>query len=128
MDITPSVAPDRQIVEAYGPTGFRVSGITHVGAVIVFPDRTVTWAAASIADATVESLAAVTERAGTALAVEVLLLGCGRRMALPPPALRLGLRNAGIVVDAMDTGAACRTYDVLLTEGRRVAAALLPTN
>jgi uncharacterized protein len=38
------------------------------------------------------------------------------------------LRNTGIVVDAMDTGAACRTYDVLLTEGRRVAAALLPTN
>jgi uncharacterized protein len=126
MDITPSVAPDRQIIEAYGPAGFRVSGVTYEGAVIVFPDRTVTWAAKSVSAATAESLAAVTERAGTDLAVEVLLLGCGRHMALPPPDLRPALRRAGIVVDAMDTGAACRTYDVLLTEGRRVAAALLP--
>ncbi|MGH6796969.1 MAG: MTH938/NDUFAF3 family protein, partial [Roseiarcus sp.] len=57
--------------------------------------------------------------------VEILLLGCGPRMAPVPPALRQGLRVAGIVVDAMDTGAACRTYNVLLSEDRRVAAALL---
>ncbi len=47
-------------------------------------------------------------------------------MQFVPPALRTGLRQMGVVIDAMDTGAACRTYDVLLTEGRRVAAALLP--
>ena len=47
-------------------------------------------------------------------------------MQLVPPALRPALREAGIVVDAMDTGAACRTYNVLLAEDRRVAAALLP--
>jgi uncharacterized protein len=46
-------------------------------------------------------------------------------MLMVPPALRDGLRRIGITVDPMDTGAACRTYDVLLTEGRRVAAALL---
>jgi len=69
-----------------------------------------------------DSLAPVIARGG----VEILLLGCGRRMAMVPSALRARLKAAGIVVDAMDTGAACRTYSVLLAEGRRVAAALLP--
>lgn len=127
MDITPAVASDRQVIEAYGPSGFRVSGVTYEGAVIVFPDTTVPWPVTAPANVTVESFAAVTERAGTPQAIEVLLLGCGKRMVLMPQALRTALRQAGIAIDAMDTGAACRTYDVLLTEGRRVAAALLPS-
>jgi uncharacterized protein len=57
--------------------------------------------------------------------IEILLLGCGARMGTVPFALRKGLRASGIVVDAMDTGAACRTYNVLLAEERRVAAALI---
>jgi uncharacterized protein len=126
MDITPAVAPDRQVIEAYGASGFRVSGTTYAGAVIVFPDITVTWEVILPLEISAESLSAVTQRAGTELAIEILLLGCGRRMTPVPPALRGELRRAGVVVDAMDTGAACRTYDVLLTEGRRVAAALLP--
>jgi uncharacterized protein len=126
MDITPSVAPDRQVIEAYGPSGFRVSGVVHAGAVIVFPEATVAWPVTALADATVESFAAVRERAGGESAVEIMLIGCGRRMGMVPPALRASLRQIGVVIDAMDTGAACRTYDVLLTEGRRVAAALLP--
>lgn len=126
MDITPAVAPDRQVIEAYGPSGFRISGVVHAGAVIVFPEATVTWAATALADATVENFAAVRERVGTENAVEILLIGCGRRTEMVPPALRTSLRQIGVVIDAMDTGAACRTYDVLLTEGRRVAAALLP--
>ncbi len=126
MDITPAVAPDRQIIEAYGPSGFRVSGLTYAGAVIVFPDATVSWSVASASDTTIGDLAAVRERVGTERAVELLLLGCGRRMMPVPPSLRAELRRIGVAIDAMDTGAACRTYDVLLTEGRRVAAALLP--
>lgn len=126
MDITPAVAPDRQIIEAYGPGGFRVSGATYAGAVIVFPDATVMWSVSALADVTAESLAVVIRRAGTEQAIEILLLGCGRRMMPVPPALRATCQQAGVAIDAMDTGAACRTYDVLLTEGRRVAAALLP--
>ncbi|HEX4113303.1 MAG TPA: Mth938-like domain-containing protein [Stellaceae bacterium] len=126
MDITPSVAPDSQVIEAYGPGGFRVSGIAYAGAVIVCPDTTVAWPVGAMQDVTVESLAPLIPRAGTELAIEILLLGCGRHMAPVPSALRTELRRIGIVIDAMDTGAACRTYDVLLTEGRRVAAALLP--
>jgi uncharacterized protein len=126
MDITPAVAPDRQIIEAYGPSGFRVSGTAYAGAVIVFPDMTVTWNVSELANITAESLDAVTRRAGTEQAIEILLLGCGRRMMPVPPALRAQLRQLGVAIDPMDTGAACRTYDVLLTESRRVAAALLP--
>jgi len=55
----------------------------------------------------------------------ILLLGCGRGMGVVPREVRAALRAAGIVVEAMDTGAACRTYNVLLTEGRDVAAALI---
>jgi uncharacterized protein len=126
MDITPAVPAGRQVIEAYGPSGFRVSGVTYTGAVIVLPESTLSWRVAAMTDVTVDSLAAVHQRAGSEEAIEILLLGCGRRMMPVPPPLRLELRQRGIVIDAMDTGAACRTYDVLLTEGRRVAAALLP--
>jgi uncharacterized protein len=57
--------------------------------------------------------------------VSILLLGCGKRMGSVPLALREGLRARGVVVEPMDTGAACRTYNVLLSEERRVAAALI---
>jgi uncharacterized protein len=126
MDITPAVPSGRQVIEAYGPSGFRVSGVTYAGAVIVFPESTRSWQVTAMADVTMTTLAPVHQRADSEEAIEILLLGCGRRMMLVPPPLRLELRQIGIAIDAMDTGAACRTYDVLLTEGRRVAAALLP--
>lgn len=125
MDITPSIPADRQVIEAYGSRGFKVSGIAYTGAIIVCPDATFAWPAMGMDDVTIGSLAPLAARAGTELAIEMLLLGCGKHMLLVPPALRTDLRRIGITVDPMDTGAACRTYDVLLTEGRRVAAALL---
>jgi uncharacterized protein len=119
MDLTPLVQPGTQVIERYGASGFRVSGQIYQGAVLVFPDQTVTWEDAAV---TVESLAPVAEHGG----VELLLLGLGRRTLPVAAALRATLRLSGIAVEAMDTGAACRTYNVLLAEGRRVAAALLP--
>ena len=123
MDVTPLIPAGRQVIESYGRTGFRVSGVTFDGPILVFPDATLRWAGATaFADLSAGSFAAVTDRGG----VEILLVGCGRRMLPLAGALRAGLRAAGIVADAMDTGAACRTYNVLLAEDRRVAAALLP--
>jgi uncharacterized protein len=119
MDLTPLVQPGTQVIERYGADGFRVSGQVYQGAVLVFPDRTVVWEDAAV---TAESLAPVVGHGG----VELLLLGLGRRMLPVAAALRAALRASGIAVEAMDTGAACRTYNVLLAEGRRVAAALLP--
>jgi uncharacterized protein len=125
-DITPPFGPNRQVIEAYGPHGFRVGGVAYSGAVIVFPDRTLAWSVTTLAEVTAASLGPIAERSGTEGAIEILLLGCGRRMAPVPPALRAEMRRLRVAIDAMDTGAACRTYDVLLSEGRRVAAALLP--
>lgn len=93
-----------------------------MGAVLVLPDGVVSWTIADITAMTVDSLAPV-------LAVsprpEILLIGCGSRARFIAPPLRQALRDAGITIDAMDTGAACRTYNVLLAEERRVAAALV---
>ena len=121
MDVTPIIPAGRQLIERYGPSGFRVTGVAYGGSILVFPDRTSDWNVAEIAEVTAETLRLVIEHG----AVEILLLGCGARMVPVAPSLRQALRIAGIVVDAMDTGAACRTYNVLMAEERRVAAALI---
>ena len=122
MELTPLVPAGRQVIERYGESGFRVAGVIYRGAVLVFPDRTLPWSATNTSDVTWESLAPVIEHGGT----QILLLGLGRGMRATPPALRAAMRAAGIVLEPMDTGAACRTYNVLVSEDRRVAAALLP--
>ena len=124
MDVTPLIPAGRQIIESYGGGRFRVSGSVFEGSVLVLTDRTLPWPVADIAVATFESLAAVAE-ASRAGAIDLLLLGCGTRMAPPPAGLRQALRDLGVVLEPMDTGAACRTYNVLMAEGRRVAAALI---
>jgi uncharacterized protein len=122
MDITPVAAAGRQIIERYAASGFRVSGVIYHGPVLVFPDRTVAWDTANGSDLTLDALVPVIEHGG----VEILLLGLGRSTSAVPAALRTALRTARIVLEAMDTGAACRTYNVLVAEDRRVAAALIP--
>ena len=121
MDVTPLVARDRQVIERYGASGFQVSGVAYSGAILVLPHATHLWSVAILGEVTAATFAPVIE-AGA----QILLVGCGKRIAPVPQALRRELRVHGIVIDAMDTGAACRTYNVLLAEDRRVAAALLP--
>jgi uncharacterized protein len=121
MDVTPLIPAGRQVIESYGTAGFRVSGMAHPGSILVFIDTTLAWPVERIEDVTVEGLAPVVARGN----IEILLLGCGRRIAPIPGELRRVLRASGIVLDAMDTGAACRTYNILLSEERRVAAALI---
>jgi uncharacterized protein len=122
MDVTPEVPEGKQVVQTYGDGRFTISGRVHEGSVLVFPDRVLGWPVTAFDEVTPESLQAVTERAGE---VEVLLLGCGRHMELVTQALRQPIRDCGIVIEPMDTGAAARTFNVLLMEERRVAAALL---
>lgn len=121
MQISLAAPKDRQVVESYGDLQFKISGQRYQGSVLVFPDRTQLWPVASFADITAESLSAVVASGG----IEVLFIGCGPRMAMISPELRGALRPHGISLEAMDTGAACRTYNVLLSEGRAVAAALI---
>ena len=122
MELTPLVPTGRQIIERYGQGGFRITGVIHRGAVLVFPDRVLRWSATGASEVTSESLAPVIEQGG----VQILLLGLGRVMGAVPYTLRKTLHDVGIVLEPMDTGAACRTYNVLVAEDRHVAAALLP--
>ena len=122
MDLTPVVPAGRQVIERYGPSGFRVTGVIYTGSLLVFPDRTVSWDVRIASDVTWERLAPVVEHGG----VRILLLGLGRVMSPVSTSLRSAMRAAGIALEPMDTGAACRTYNVLVGEDRPVAAALLP--
>lgn len=123
MDITPLIPADRQLIEGYAPGRFRVSGVIYEFPIIVTRRRTMAWPVTVITDLTLES---VVEPAGAGRDFDLLLLGCGSRMTLVPSALRAAFKTAGIVLEPMDSGAACRTYNVLLSEDRRVAAALIP--
>ena len=114
---------DRQLIQTYGPGRFRISDVDHQGAVLVLPQRTLAWTVAAAADIAPDNLAPIIEASP---AVEVLVVGCGARASFIPPSKRGALKAHGIVLEVMDTGAACRTYNVLLAEGRRVAAALVP--
>jgi uncharacterized protein len=122
MDVTAHMAEGRQLIEGYGDGSFRVSGAVHRGSVLVFADRTLAWAVSDMADLSSDSLAAVRQAEPR---VEVLLLGCGAKAKPVPPALRAALRADGVVIEAMDTGAACRTFNLLMAEERRAAAALI---
>jgi uncharacterized protein len=119
MDLTPLVKPGLQLVERYGPAGFRVGGTIYKTPILIFPERTIEWPDGALDEA---GLAAIVDDG----AVELLLLGLGRRIAPVPAALRQALKAHGIAVEPMDTGAACRTFNVVVAEDRRVAAALLP--
>jgi uncharacterized protein len=122
MELT-RVAPEgRQMIQAHREGGFTIAGVRHEGSVLVLPERTLSWPVRDLAAVTMESLAPITATAAT---VDILVLGCGAAFGQPRAGLREALRAHGIVTEAMDTRAACRTFNVLLAEDRRVAAALI---
>ncbi|HSV02099.1 MAG TPA: Mth938-like domain-containing protein [Phenylobacterium sp.] len=110
-------------IDSYGAGGFRLSGAWHAGSLLIVADQALSWPARGPGEITRESLAPVFA-AGPA-EVEFLLLGVGRANALPPRELREALVAAGIGLEFMDTPAAARLYNVLTSEGRRLAAALI---
>ena len=122
LDITPLVPEDRQIVQSYGTGRFKVSRIEYQGSIIVLPGRTLSWHIAKHDDINIKNLVAALEEEPR---IEILLIGCGQMMQLLPRELTDNCRQKGLAVDAMDTGAACRTYNILAAEGRRVAAGLV---
>jgi uncharacterized protein len=117
------MARDAPSIDAYGDGGFRLSGEWHAGSLLIVADQARSWAVATFADLTLESLAPVLE-AGRA-EVEFLLLGVGARNAQPPRAIREALLAAGLGLEFMDTPSAAKLYNVLTSEGRRLACALI---
>ncbi|WP_170399929.1 Mth938-like domain-containing protein [Ruegeria arenilitoris] len=103
-------------VDGYGPGFFRIGGQVYNGAVLSGPTGTADWGGYTD-DA---PLLALSE------AVDVLFIGTGEALTHIPSDLRTALEDAGMGVEIMNSPAACRTYNVLLSEGRRVALALLP--
>lgn len=122
MDITPAVPEGRMMIDSYGPGRFQIRGEVHAGSRIVLPGAIIDWPVERVADLSLESLIEIRKADPP---VDILLLGTGSRMELVPSALRKEIRAAGISMDIMDTGAACRTFNVLMVEGRRAAAALI---
>ena len=115
--------PGRHTIEAYGAGGFRFAEMSHRGSILALPSGVHAWKVASTAEITEESLAPLfAEPAGS---VALLILGTGRSLLPVKSTLRARLRAAGIGVDPMATGSAVSTYNILLGEGRLVAAALV---
>jgi len=122
MELTPQIPADRQYVQRYEADGFTISNVAIKGSVLVFPQRIIPLRLAQVADIEQATLAPVLAmEAG----IELLLVGCGRRGVPVAAEIRALLKARRIMLEAMDTGAACRTYNVLMAEGRRVAALLI---
>ena len=112
--------PGRAPIEAYGNGGFRFAGMSHRGSILCLPSGIRAWEPAHPLD--ISSLQpALAENE----ALDLLILGTGHRQELPTPEVRRAFADAGVSLESMDTGAACRTYNVLLAEGRPVGAALI---
>lgn len=114
--------PGRAPIDAYGNGGFRFAGMSHRGSLLVLPSGIHGWSPANPGNLREADFDAVFELAGQ---IEILLVGTGAELKPLPGALKQKLREAGISADPMATGAAVRTFNVLLAEDRAVAAALI---
>ena len=122
MKLHADANPTLNTVTAYGEGWLEINRQRYAGAVLVQPEGDVRgWPVGDF-----DTLAAAHFEALLALRPEVVLLGTGERQQFPHPRLYAVLSQARIGLEAMDTRAACRTYNILMSEGRRVVAALLP--
>ena len=122
MDVTPRLEAGRQRIQSYGGGGFKIGGQRFDGSVFVLPDQVLQWYGPSYKDLTQSDFELIRDFAES---IDILLLGCGAEVGPPRDDLAALLRQDKIVLEPMETGAACRTFNVLLHEDRRVAAALI---
>lgn len=120
MKLHLSRSSESNLINGYGSDHVLVNGIRHETSLIVLPDEVIEPWAPRFEDLSAEDFDVVLLRAP-----EILLLGSGARLRFPAPALYAKLLEVRIGVEIMDTAAACRTYNILAAEGRRVAAALI---
>ena len=119
-------APGRHAIEAYGGGGFRFAGMSHVGSILATPRGISAVAAVSMAEVGDGALAPlIAELEAAPGAVELLLVGAGASPARLSETLIARLRALGLRFETMATGPAAHTYNVLVEEGRRVAALLI---
>jgi len=118
----PARFPGRAPIEAYGNGGFRFADMSHRGSILALPSGVEAWAVSDAAGITAEAVGRVVAEAD---AIDILLMGMGEAMVPLPRDTREALEAAGLFPEPMSTGAAVRTYNVLLSEERAVAAALV---
>lgn len=114
--------PERVPIDAYGDNGFRFAGASHRGSLLILPDGVYGWDPVSAADFEPGVFSQVFHQSEN---IDFLLLGTGKTLLAPPGDIVKAFVEAGVGLEFMDTGAACRTFNVLLGEERAVAAALL---
>jgi uncharacterized protein len=114
--------PARAPIDAYGNGGFRFAAMSHRGSLLIVPSGIYGWDASSLEDVTPEAFAAFLHEMAPP---GVVLLGTGPTHLMPSEPVRRLFAESNLGLEIMTTGAACRTYNVLLAEGRDVGAALL---
>jgi uncharacterized protein len=114
--------PYQAAIEGYGNGGFRFAGMSHRGSMLCLPTGMHAWDVTSPAGITIENLQPVFDAAEI---IDVLLVGLGKDIAGFDKSIRQALRERNIIVEAVATGGAVRTYNILLGESRAVGAALI---
>ncbi len=114
--------PRQALIDAYGGGGFRFAGLSHRGSLLCLPDGIWAWSVATPAALTGDTLSPVFARADD---LDFFILGIGAEPWAMPEFFRARFREAHILLDAMTTGSAVRTYNVMVMEGRRVGAGLI---
>ena len=114
--------PRSAAIEAYGHGGFAFGGMSHRGSLLCLPEAVWAWDVTKPEQIDKYSLARVFDAANS---IDTLIVGTGNTIWLPPPDLRAALRAVRVVLDTMQTGPAIRTYNIMIGERRRVAAALI---
>jgi len=109
-------------IEAYGKGGFAFADMSHRGSLLCLPDAIWAWDVTKPEQIDRYSLQRVFDAANS---IDTLIVGTGTNMWLPPAELRSALKAVRVVLDAMQTGPAIRTYNIMMGERRRVAAALI---
>jgi uncharacterized protein len=109
-------------IEAYGKGGFAFADMSHRGSLLCLPDAIWAWPVVKPEEIDQAALARVFAASNV---IDTLIIGTGTDVWLPPKALREALRKVGVVLDAMQTGPAIRTYNIMMGERRRVAAGLI---
>jgi uncharacterized protein len=115
-----SVAGSLNVITSYGDGFVAVNGVRHEANLLVLPEQVMPWNAPSFEDLDEAHFTAL-----AAMPLEVVLLGTGAKLRFPHPRITRALTDARVGVEVMDLGAACRTFNVLVAEGRKVAGALL---
>lgn len=114
--------PGQHAIDFYGNMGFRFADMSHKGSLLILPDGTSNWQVKDGDQLTETLFKKIIEQSDK---IDILILGMGEKMSLPPKEIRQACQENGIVIEFMSTSNAVRTYNVLLAEKRLIAAALI---